>query len=215
MVTWCLFAIDYGVRLALSRDRRTFFRPNLLDLAVVVVPLLRPLRLLRLVTLLSVLNRHAGRSSRGRVAVYVVGATALVMFVAALALLDAERDHPDGNVDTFGDALWWAFATVTTVGYGDRYPVTTQGRLVAAALMLAGIALLGVVTGSVASRLVERVREAGDESQEVTRGDLQQLTAELARLRAEVSLAGASGRIDGCDPNCEPSGRAGCPPSST
>ncbi|WP_409330174.1 potassium channel family protein [Trujillonella humicola] len=185
--TWGMFAADYLVRLALAGHRWRFLRSTPLDLAVVVLPVLRPLRLLRLVTLLSVLNRHAGRSLRGRVMIYVVGATSLVMFVAALALLDAERGAPDGNVDSFGDALWWSFATVTTVGYGDRYPVTVQGRVVAAGLMLAGIALLGVVTATLASWLVERVRQVGEESEAVTRGDLRALTAELARLRAQVA----------------------------
>jgi voltage-gated potassium channel len=74
-VAWALFAVDYFARLALSHDRVAFVRSNLFDLAVVALPLLRPLRLLRLVTLLSVLNRHAGGSMRGRVAVYVAGAT--------------------------------------------------------------------------------------------------------------------------------------------
>ena len=69
-------------RLALSRDRLVFVRGNLFDLAVVVLPLLRPLRLLRLVTLLSVLNRNVGGSLRGRVAVYVAGATSLILLRA-------------------------------------------------------------------------------------------------------------------------------------
>jgi voltage-gated potassium channel len=183
---WIAFAVDYVVRLGLSVDRWTFVRTHLLDLAVITLPLLRPLRLLRLVTLLSVLNRHAGSSLRGRVAVYVVGATSLLVLVAALAALDAERGHPDGNIDGFGDALWWSFATVTTVGYGDRFPVTSTGRVVAAGLMLTGIALLGVVTATVASWLVDRVRQVGEEQEAVTRRDLQTLTAEIARLRASV-----------------------------
>lgn len=183
-VTWLWFAIDYAVRLWLSEHRRAFVRSNLFDLAVIVLPLLRPLRLLRLVTLLNALNRHAGRSLRGRVAVFVVGATTLLMFVAALAVLDAERDHPEANIDGFGEALWWAFATVTTVGYGDRYPVTTEGRVVAAGLMLTGIALLGVVTATFASWLVERVQQVGEETEAVTRRDLQALTEEVAQLRA-------------------------------
>lgn len=190
--TWGAFAADYLARLVLAGDRWAFLRSTPLDLAAVVLPLLRPLRLLRLVTLLSVLNRHAGRSLRGRVVVYVVGATSLVMFVAALALLDAEREAPDGNVQGFGDALWWSFATVTTVGYGDRYPVTAQGRVIAAGLMLAGIALLGVVTATLASWLVERVRQVGEEAEEVTRADVQALTAELARLRALVAALPAA-----------------------
>lgn len=75
----------YLTRLALSNARQQFIRRNLLDLAIVVLPVLRPLRLLRLVTLLSVLNRHAAGSLPGRVAVYVAGSTALVLFIAALA----------------------------------------------------------------------------------------------------------------------------------
>ena len=186
-LAWSAFAVDYVVRLALSARRAAFVRSHLFDLAVVVLPLLRPLRLLRLVTLLTVLNRHAGESLRGRVIVYVCGATTLIMFVAALALLDAEGDHPDANVDGFGDALWWAFATVTTVGYGDRYPVTAQGRVIAAGLMLAGIALLGVVTATFASWLVERVQEVGEEGQTATRRDVRALMQEVAALRAELA----------------------------
>ncbi|SFE32327.1 potassium channel family protein [Blastococcus tunisiensis] len=186
-VAWSAFAVDYAARLALSRRRWAFVRSHLFDLAVVVLPLLRPLRLLRLVTLLTVLNRHAGQSLRGRVIVYVCGATSLIIFVAALALLDAEGDHPDANVDGFGDSLWWAFATVTTVGYGDRYPVTTEGRVIAAGLMLAGIALLGVVTATFASWLVERVQEVGEESQTATRRDVRALMQEVTALRAELS----------------------------
>ncbi len=147
-LAWIWFAVDYAARVWLSADRTRFVRTHLPDLAVIVLPLLRPLRLLRLVTLLNVLNRHAGRSLRGRVAVYVVGATTLLMFIAALAVLDAERGRPGANIEAFGDALWWSFATVTTVGYGDRFPVTGQGRAIAAGLMLTGIALLGVITAT-------------------------------------------------------------------
>jgi voltage-gated potassium channel len=186
---WALFAVDYAIRLGLSLDRWTFVRTNLPDLAVVALPLLRPLRLLRLVTILNVLHRHAGNSLRGRVVTYVVGATALVIFVAALALLDAERGHPDANVADFGDAVWWAFTTVTTVGYGDRYPVTVPGRSVAVALMLAGIALLGTVTATLASWLVERVQQVEEESGAATRRDVAMLAEEVAALRRSLDSA--------------------------
>lgn len=185
--TWVLFAVDYLVRLALSVQRGRFVRSNLLDLAVIALPLLRPLRLLRLVTVLSVLNRYAGGSLRGRVAVYVAGATTLVLFVSALAVLDAEREAEGANIATFPDALWWAMTTVTTVGYGDRFPVTDPGRLVAGGLMLAGIALLGVVTASLASWLLDKVREVEEESQAATRRDVEALTAEVAALRQAMS----------------------------
>lgn len=183
---WVLFAVDYVARLALSRNRLRFVRKNLLDLAVVALPLLRPLRLLRLVKLLSVLNRYAGASLRGRVAVYVVGSTSLMLFVASLAVLEAERGQPGATITDFSDAMWWAISTVTTVGYGDRYPVTTTGRFVAAGLMVAGIALVGVVTGSFASWLLDKVRQVEEEAQVATRHDVAVLAAEIAALRAEL-----------------------------
>jgi voltage-gated potassium channel len=185
---WGLFAVDYVARLALSRDRVGFVRGNLFDLAVVALPLMRPLRLLRLVTLLSVLNRNVGGSMRGRVAVYVGGATSLVLLIASLAVLDAERGVKGATIATFGDASWWAFTTVTTVGYGDRYPITGEGRLIAAALMLAGIALLGIVTASLASWLIDKVRDVEEHAQAATRADVTALTAEVRALRAELGV---------------------------
>ncbi len=119
---WVAFAIDFAVRLALATERRRYLLRHLHDLAVIALPLLRPLRLLRLVTVIGALNRRAGSSLRGRVVVYVVGATTLLTAVAALAMLDAERNAPGANITTVGDALWWGTTTITTVGYGDRSP---------------------------------------------------------------------------------------------
>ena len=151
--TWALFAIDYFVRLALATRRWRFVRRHPLDLAVVALPLLR------LLTLLSFVNRRARSSLRGRVIAYVAGLTTLVLLLASFAVLDAERGREGANITDFGDALWWSATTVTTVGYGDRFPVTGTGRLIAVAVMLAGIALLGVVTAAFASWLIERVAE--------------------------------------------------------
>ena len=109
------------------------------------------------------------------------------MFVASLAVLDAERGADAATIRTFGDALWWATTTVTTVGYGDLFPVTTEGRWVAAGLMLAGIALIGVVTATVASWLLERVRDIEEESGAATQRDVVALAAEVAQLRAELA----------------------------
>lgn len=189
---WALFVVDYVARLALSRARTAFIRGNFLDLAVIALPLLRPLRMLRLVKLLSVLNRHAGGSLRGRVAVYVAGSTSLVLFVASLAVLEAERGAKGATISTFGDSMWWAVTTVTTVGYGDRYPVTGEGRFIAGGLMLAGIALLGIVTASLASWLIDKVREVEEQAQAATHADLTALTDEVRALRAELAALGSA-----------------------
>lgn len=187
MVVWGVFLADYGVRVWLAPRRGSYVVRHLPDLLVLVLPMLRPLRLLRLVTLLSVLNRRAGDSLRGRVATYVGGATVLVLFVAAVAELDAERGAPHATISSFGDSLWWAVSTMTTVGYGDRYPVTTEGRFVAVGLMLCGIALIGVVTASFAAWLLDRIREEEETSRQVTRADLAHLTQEIERLRLAVA----------------------------
>jgi voltage-gated potassium channel len=156
----------------------------------VALPFFRPLRLLRLVTLLSVLHRTLGDTLRGRVVTYVVGSATMLVFVGALAVLDVEQSAPEAKILTFGDALWWAITTITTVGYGDMYPVTPLGRMVAAALMMSGIAVLGVVTASIASWLVQRVEdtaEAAAEAEEPVRAEVAELIAEIALLRRDIA----------------------------
>lgn len=86
----------------------------------------------------------------------------LIVLVAAVAELEAERGAPRANITSFGDALWWAVATVTTVGYGDLYPVTLAGRVVATALMFVGIALVSIMTAAVVARFVTQSHDADD-----------------------------------------------------
>jgi voltage-gated potassium channel len=180
--TWAILVADFLVRFALSKDRGRFVLSTPLEIATIALPLLRPLRLLRLLTLLGAVNRHAGKTLRGRVGIYVAGSVALVVFVASLAVLDAERDG--GNIDDFGDAVWWSMTTISTIGYGDLYPVTGTGRLVAVGLMLAGIALLGIVTASVATWLIERVAQTDADLSAATRRDIATVREELAELKA-------------------------------
>ena len=195
VVVWLVFVVDYTVRVVLSRDRSRFVRTHLLDLGVVLIPVLRPLRLLALVRVVGALDRKAGGALRGRVAGYIVVATSLVIFIASLAVLEAERASPRSNIRTFADALWWSIETVTTVGYGDHYPVTAIGRVVAVGLMLAGIGLLGVVTASLATYLIERVSQVEAQSRAATQGDIEGLTAEVRALRKELDRArGPAGR---------------------
>lgn len=185
-VLWALFIVDFLVRVALAERRGHYAFRHTPELLTLALPVLRPLRLLRLVVLLRVLNRRATTSLRGRVALYVLSGTGLIIFCASLAELDAERDHPGAVITTFGDSLWWAFTTITTVGYGDTYPVTTEGRMVAIGLMIAGIALLGVVTASLASWFVDRVREIDEEEATANAAEMRALRAEIAELRTLI-----------------------------
>jgi len=182
-VTWVVFLVDYVVNLVLAERRWHWFYKHLFDLAVVVLPMLRPLRLLRLVTLLNVLQRRAGNAIRSSVLVYVAGASILLIYVAGLAILDAERSAPGTQVTNIGDGIWWAFVTITTVGYGDIFPVTALGRVIAAGVMIAGIALIGVVTATLASWIVERVATEDKAQQAATRHQVAELSEQIADLK--------------------------------
>lgn len=195
-VTWAVFAAEFTVRVVLAERRARFVLQHWLDVLIIALPLLRPLRLLRLVTLLKVLNRRATTSLRGRVAVYVVGGSALLAFCGSLAVLSSERGH-GGNILSFGDAVWWALTTMTTVGYGDLYPVTVQGRTVAVALMLSGIALLGVVTATLATWLVEHVAALEEEQ---TRDLQEQLDDVRAQLDEVLARLPGHGEVDKTHP---------------
>lgn len=186
-VTWSLFALDYVIRFCLARRKLRFVARNPFDLAVVVLPMLRQLRALRVLTVVTLLNRRLIHSLQQRVALYASGATLLVGLCASLAVLDAERGAPDATITDFPNAVWWTLTTITTVGYGDRYPVTGEGRLVAATLMVGGIALLGVVTGLVASWLVRTLSGAEEASEARTVAAVADLRAEIAALRLQLS----------------------------
>ena len=186
LAIWVVFAADFGVRLALAERRGRFVVRHWLDVLVLALPMLRPLRVLRAVVALNLLARRGHAFARGRVVAAVAAAITVIGLIAALAILDAERGNPEANIRNYGDAVWWAIATATTVGYGDRYPTTTEGRYVAIGLMVLGIALLGVVTAALASWFVERMAETEQAEQRVE-AQVAALTAEVRALRAELA----------------------------
>jgi hypothetical protein len=124
--------------------------------------------------------------------VYVVGGSSLLAFCAALAVLDAERRNPEANISDFGDAMWWAVTTLTTVGYGDRYLTTGPGRLVAFGLMVAGIALLGTVTATLASWLVDQVSRTEDREVSDLRTQIDVLNLKIDQLLSTTERRGAA-----------------------
>ncbi|MEF2975842.1 potassium channel family protein [Subtercola sp. YIM 133946] len=182
---WGVFMINYIANLVLAPRRLRWFFTHILEFLIVALPMLRPLRLLRLVMLWTVLQRTAGTAFRGKVATYVIGSAGLLVIIAALGILDAEQNAPGADITNIGDALWWAFVTITTVGYGDYVPVTFEGRLIAVGLMIAGIALLGVITATLASWLVDRVR-ADSSSQTANVEHIDALSAQIVEMQAEL-----------------------------
>ncbi len=150
-VIWVFFAFDYFARLSIADDKRLFVRKNVLDLAAVSLPFLPLLRAIRALAAVTVLSRRNRGSRSQQVTTSVVTLAFATWFVAGLAVTEAERHVVGSNIQGVGDGWWWAITTMATVGYGDTYPVSTQGRIVGTALMIMGVALLGTITASIAS----------------------------------------------------------------
>ncbi|QEU94602.1 potassium channel family protein [Streptomyces kanamyceticus] len=203
---WASFALDYLVRLLLTDHRRRFVRTHWLDLVAVILPMLQPLRLLRLVSTLMLVGRRARMASQIRLTTYVAGSVVGLLMFGSLAVLSVERDSPNGNIKTLGDAVWWSFTTMTTVGYGDHAPTTGLGRVIAVGLMLSGIALLGVVTANIAAWFIARFEKDDVEERRQTAA-IEELTAEVKALRAQVSALSGSlepGLESDLEPGLEP-----------
>lgn len=159
LVVWGIFVADYGVRVTLSTDRRTFVRRNIPDL-VAILPLdfFRVARLARLARLVRLFRAgtilwRASRDLRGVVGTnglgYVLAVTVGVVLLGGVVIRAVEP-----AMGSLGDGLWWSLVTATTVGYGDLSPSTVAGRLTAGVLMVVGIGTIGMVTGSIATYFI-------------------------------------------------------------
>jgi voltage-gated potassium channel len=189
-----VYGIDITIRSALAPRHVRYALTHPLALASVVIPPLRVLFSLRLVR--SMFRRgHLGR--------FLVAAAVLVLNGAVIVYL-FERHAPHSNIHTLGDAVWWSFVTVTTVGYGDFYPVTTWGRVTACFIMATGLLTLAVLTAQVASSFVtqgpSRARPAPPEEaaeREVTLAELDERLARIERLLTAAHPGNSPGVIEG------------------
>ena len=168
MVLWLAFAIEFLWLLYLAPSRGEMVRTHKLDLLVLLIPVLRPLQILRLAPAASAVRR-ALRSvtevvGRPGIPQYFVATLAAIVIGAWFALI-FERGQAGASLDDFGTALWWSFVTVTTVGYGDHFPVTGPGQVVAVLLMIVGIGLISLITASVAALFIDD--EVADETDEI------------------------------------------------
>ncbi|UNK71105.1 potassium channel family protein [Microbacterium sp. H1-D42] len=196
IVTWAAFVVDYLVRLAIAPRKWPWFRRHLPDLAITLIPVLRLVRVAKILTRLPGRRRTHAAALRTRIMVYGLASTAILIYIASLQVLDAER-HADGaTIISFGDALWWACVTATTTGFGDLTPVTTTGKLVGVVLMFGGVALAGIITATLASWVVERGARGDDAAATATRSDIHALQAEIAALRSSLESGESEGGDD-------------------
>lgn len=199
-VVCAVFLFDFAVHLWRAPDRRAYLKWGWVDLlsSIPAIEWLRWGRIFRVVRILRALRSFKAMAEHfaldpamGTLGVVTILSSLSALF-ASIAVLHFEQDAPGANIRTAADALWWAFATITTIGYGDHYPVTAAGRLVAVLLVVCGLSIFGTFTALVASFFVGQ----GQRREEV---ELRQVLEEVRQLRQDLQQGGAphsTGRED-------------------
>ena len=162
-VCWFAFALDLIYGIWKAESKKEYLKRHPLEIASVLLPFLRPLRLMRVISFGSLALQKVAIGRQFAITVKVAVSALFISYIAAIQITISERAVEGSNIKTFSDGLWWAVTTVTTVGYGDRYPTTTEGRLLAVLLMITGISLVGVITASVAAWFVKMSQEDSKE----------------------------------------------------
>lgn len=192
-----IFLVDFGVHLVLAPSQKAFWRLGWIDLlsSIPQISWLRWGRVFRVFRILralrsfqAVYSHFAAERAKGTfVMVGLMSLTAVLL--ATIAVLEIEQNAPGSNIHTAGEALWWSFATITTIGYGDHYPVTATGRTVAVVLVVFGLSFFGTFTAYVSSFFLERA-QLKEES------DIHRLITEVRHLREKIEKLEAAHRPD-------------------
>lgn len=199
VVTWGIFAVDLLIRFVLDPQKKNFVKRSWPLMIALLFP---PLRILLVIA--AVMRVARDRNALAKiVGLYAVYAVTFVVLFGALFTLMFEIDAPGANIQSFGDATWWAFVTVTTVGYGDFTPVTVPGRVIAVLIMFTGAAAVGAVTAAVASRFINSGNAASAAASQETQesqakaadSKLDELIAHLKSMEQEVRHI--ADRLDG------------------
>ena len=169
-VIWMTFIVDYFVRLVLSTNKRIYFKRNVIDLISMAIPFTRPFLLLMYLSRLRFFRGRQGSSVRARLIAYASSFALMYIYVLSLAVYAAERNATGATITNYGDSVWWAIETITTVGYGDMIPITIAGRVYASMLMLGGVVIVGATTATVISYLSEKVQTVHRRNQEHVTG---------------------------------------------
>jgi voltage-gated potassium channel len=164
-----VFVFDFAKRFYQAEHKLKFMKWGWVDLisSIPTLDFMRAGRALRLIRLLRILRafrstkhlvHHVFKSrTQGTLTTAAIIAVLMVIF-SSIAILQVETD-PNSNIKTAEDALWWAYVTITTVGYGDKFPVTTEGRIIASLLMTVGVGLFGTFTAFLASWFIDQTKK--------------------------------------------------------
>lgn len=212
-VVCAAFLLDFLLSLFKADNRaRYFFTWGWIDL-LSSIPAIDALRLGRLARVLRIIRalramkamqylvRHLAARPASSAFYSIMAVSFSMVVVSALAVLRFEIEAPDASIRTAGDALWWAMATITTVGYGDAYPVTAEGRIVAAALMTAGVGLFGALSGAVAGWFLSPSKRSEISDLHTKIDQMQRdLDRMVSRLGADTSRVEGHAREGDCTP---------------
>jgi len=160
--TWTLFAIDVIIGIARAENRKLYLKSHPLEIISIALPFLRPLRLLRVISFGALVIQKIAVGRQLAITFKVFLFSILVAYIAAVQITITERDVETSNIKNLGDGIWWATTTITTVGYGDKFPTTSLGRILAVGLMFVGISLMGVITASVAAWFVNMSQDSSE-----------------------------------------------------
>lgn len=195
-----IFLIDFLVHLRRSVPRKTYFRDQHGWLELIgSFPFLRWLRIYHVYRVINYLRSREGEgaslvkeffANRAETAVLTISLAVIFLFeFASMAILSAEVGNVNANITSPEDAAWWLFVTISTVGYGDFYPVTGKGRLIASLVMVAGVGLFGILSGFLARAFlggsVKENQTAIDQNDLATSKELAALLAEIQAIRQE------------------------------
>lgn len=154
-VSWMLFIAEFVARLVISPSKLAFVRSRWFDLLSVFVVILRPFLIVTYLWRLPFFRNGGARAKRTRNVLAVSIASLLYVYTASLGVYLVEHNTPGATIVSMGDALWWGFTTITTVGYGDFTPVTVAGRALAVSLMVSGVLIVGFVSATIMSAIRE------------------------------------------------------------
>jgi voltage-gated potassium channel len=179
---WALFAIDLVIKIVVAPHRLTYLKRHWLEVLVVAVPFLRPLRILRIL----IFGSRAWVGARRLVNLDFLLVYGIGLVIISATIVASVEGGENASIHSFPDALWWSMTTITTVGYGDMVPVSTAGRAVGYVLMVGGIAFFSGFTANLASFLV-RTKDGQEKA-------IHDLTAQIEGLRKEIiQIQGKSG----------------------
>lgn len=183
---WVLFLVDFALTACVAEHSGRWLSRHAAGLLLLLLPLIPGMRFVRMAAAIYAIHRGVRGWVRGHLSLYIIGAGILIVSMGALLVYEAESGIAGSSIDSYPDALWWAFVSITTIGYGAYYPVTFTGRMVTVVMVIAGVALIGVITGACASWVIREVGNSTADDEPVTRGQADKIERKLELLSDKI-----------------------------